>query len=105
MDAPVDRLKLAKLPQRRGPLAFLFANPETLVFQFDHEQVTRAAADLLATLYNHLAGPGIGALFVEMNTPGKSYKGLARNTAQLFALANLVLARRWLPDAGSQVAP
>lgn len=35
------------------------------------------------------------------------YKGLAKNTAQLFALfgfANLVLARRWLKGADSQVA-
>lgn len=35
------------------------------------------------------------------------YKGLAKNTAQLFSLfgfANLVLARRWLLSAGSQVA-
>ena len=121
MDAPVDQLKLAELPQRWGPLAFLFPRPETPVFQFDHEQVTRAAADLLATLYNHLVGRGIepalaqrfvlqslmclfaediglldkyffarllddcttpeksfdliGALFVEMNTPGKTAGG------------------------------
>ena len=36
------------------------------------------------------------------------YKGLAKNTAQLFSLfgfANLVLARRWLFGSGSQVAP
>jgi len=36
------------------------------------------------------------------------YKGLAKNTAQLFSLfgfANLVLARRWLRTADSQVAP
>lgn len=35
------------------------------------------------------------------------YKGLAKNTAQLFSLfgfANLLLARRWLTGAGSQVA-
>jgi transposase, IS5 family len=35
------------------------------------------------------------------------YKGLTKNTAQLFslfALANLVLARRWLLGADSQVA-
>ena len=121
MDAPVDQLNLVELPQRWGPLAFLFPKPETPVFQFDHEQVTRAAADLLATLYNHLTGRGIdaalaqrfvlqslmclfaediglldkyffarllddcttpeksfdliGALFVEMNTPGKTAGG------------------------------
>ncbi len=134
MDAPVDQLKLAELPQRWGPLAFLFAKPETPVFQFDHEQVTRAAADLLATLYNHLVGRGIapalaqrfvlqslmclfaediglldkyffarllddcttpeqsfdliGALFVEMNTPGKTaggrYKGVDYFNGGLF---------------------
>jgi len=36
------------------------------------------------------------------------YKGIAKNTAQmfsLFGLANLLLARRWLSDTGSQVAP
>ena len=36
------------------------------------------------------------------------YKGLAKNTAQLFSLfgfANLLLARRWLCMADSQVAP
>ena len=59
MDSPVDQLKLTELPQRWGPLAFLFAKPETPVFQFNHEQVTRAAADLLATLYNHLTERGI----------------------------------------------
>ena len=59
IDAPVDQLKLAELPQRWGPLAFLFPKPETPVFQFDHEQVTRAAADLLATLYNPLVGRGV----------------------------------------------
>lgn len=35
------------------------------------------------------------------------YKGLAKNTAQLFSLfgfANLMLARRWLLSADSQVA-
>ena len=35
------------------------------------------------------------------------YRGLVKNSAQLFSLfglANLMLARRWLPDAGGQVA-
>jgi IS5 family transposase len=35
------------------------------------------------------------------------YKGLVKNTAQLFSLfglANLLLARRWLLDANTQVA-
>jgi IS5 family transposase len=35
------------------------------------------------------------------------YRGLAKNTAQLFSLfgfANLVLVRRWLPDTNSQGA-
>ena len=42
MDSPVDRLKLADLPQRYGALAFLFPTPEKPVFGNDHEAVTRA---------------------------------------------------------------
>jgi hypothetical protein len=39
MDTPVDRLALVDLPRRHGPLAFLFAKPQTPVVQFnDHEQ-------------------------------------------------------------------
>jgi MmeI, DNA-methyltransferase domain/MmeI, N-terminal domain/MmeI, helicase spacer domain/MmeI, target recognition domain len=54
MDSPVDRLSLTDLPDRHGPLAFLFRVPKKPVFQNDHEQVTRAAADLLALLFNRL---------------------------------------------------
>jgi len=38
---------------------------------------------------------------------GTLYKGMAKNTAQLFSLfgfANLLLARRWIDDTDSQVA-
>ncbi|MDH2916881.1 MAG: N-6 DNA methylase, partial [Gallionella sp.] len=59
MDSPVDKLKIADLPIRWGPLAFLFKKPEKPVFAFDHESVTRKAADLLAQLYNDLVGRGI----------------------------------------------
>jgi N-6 DNA Methylase. len=59
MDSPVDRLSLAELPERHGPLAFLFKVPKKPVFQNDHEQVTRAAADLLALLFNSLVERGV----------------------------------------------
>lgn len=54
MDSPVDRLQIDELPRRYGPLAFLFPTPEKPVFGNDHEAVTRAAADRLATCFNKL---------------------------------------------------
>jgi hypothetical protein len=54
MDVPVDRVPLAELPERFGPLAFLFTTNETPVFGNDHEKVTREAADRLATCFNKL---------------------------------------------------
>ena len=48
MDAPVDTVALADLPQRWGPLAFLGAVPSAPTFGNNHEEVTRQAADLLA---------------------------------------------------------
>lgn len=58
MDSPVDRLNLVDLPERPGPLAFLFAKPQKPVFGNHHEAVTRAAADLLAHLFNRLIARG-----------------------------------------------
>ncbi|NOS99586.1 MAG: class I SAM-dependent DNA methyltransferase [Phycisphaerales bacterium] len=54
MDTPVDRLPLAELPTRDGPLAFLFPSHDRPIFENDHEQVTRDAADKLATCFNKL---------------------------------------------------
>ncbi len=73
MDAPVDRLALADLPRRHGPLAFLFAKPQTPVFGNDQEKVTRQAADLLAELFNALVA-----------------RGIPRDTAQRFSLQCLM---------------
>ncbi len=54
MDTPVDQLKVEELPERWGPLAFLFPNREKPTFGNDQEEVTRKAADLLATCFNKL---------------------------------------------------
>ncbi|MCP4590864.1 MAG: class I SAM-dependent DNA methyltransferase [bacterium] len=54
MDAPVDKLALADLPDRWGPLAFLFPSHDRPVFGNDQEQVTRDAADKLALCFNKL---------------------------------------------------
>ncbi|NQU25685.1 MAG: hypothetical protein HQ567_30730 [Candidatus Nealsonbacteria bacterium] len=59
MDSPVDRLRIEELPQRWGPLAFLFPTPEKPVFGNDHEEVTRKAADRLATCFNKLVVRGV----------------------------------------------
>jgi len=54
IDTPLDVVRLEELPERFGPLAFLFPTNETPVFGNDHEAVTREAADLLAGCFNHL---------------------------------------------------
>ncbi|WP_442481912.1 DNA methyltransferase [Aeoliella sp. SH292] len=59
LDEPVDRLALADLPERWGPLAFLFPTSEAPKFKNNQEDVTREAADRLATLFNKLIGRGI----------------------------------------------
>jgi SAM-dependent methyltransferase len=73
MDVPVDQLTLDELPERYGPLAFLFPSHERPIFGNDHEQVTRESADLLATCFNKL---------IARNVP--------RATAQRFVLQMLV---------------
>jgi hypothetical protein len=55
MDSPVDRVRIEELPTRYGPLGFMFPEPERPVFGDDHEEVTRDAADKLATCFNKLA--------------------------------------------------
>jgi len=54
MDEPVDRVDLAELSDRYGPLAFLFPTQERPVFGNDHVAVTREAADYLAVCFNKL---------------------------------------------------
>jgi hypothetical protein len=125
LDEPMDRLRIEEIPDRYGPLAFLFPTEEKPVFQNNQVEVTRDAADRLAELFNKLerrsdvprdtaqrfvlqclialfsediglldeylftrtlddcdtpqkAYDLIGALFVEMNTPGKTAGGRFR---------------------------
>ncbi|HNO80062.1 MAG TPA: class I SAM-dependent DNA methyltransferase [Phycisphaerae bacterium] len=59
MDTPVDRLKVTDLPNRWGPLAFLFPSHDRPVFGNDQEQVTRDAADKLARCFNKLLNRGV----------------------------------------------
>ena len=54
IDSPKDSVTLADLPQRWGPLAFLFPTQEKPSFDNDHIAVTRDAADLLARCYTKL---------------------------------------------------
>jgi SAM-dependent methyltransferase len=73
-DQPMDRVALADLPDRYGPLAFLFPTHEEPVFGNDNEKVTREAAARLATLFNKL----------------KVRQDVGRETAQRFILQLLV---------------
>ncbi len=59
MDTPVDVVSLADLPDRYGPLNFLFPTQERPVFGNDQEAVTRDAADKLATCFNKLVARGV----------------------------------------------
>jgi SAM-dependent methyltransferase len=59
MDTPVDTLRLEELPDRYGPVAFLLPSRESPTFGNDHEAVTRAAADRLATCFNKLIVRGV----------------------------------------------
>ena len=54
IDTPLDVVKLTDLPDKWGPLAFLFPTVEKPIFGNDHEAVTRDAADRLATCFNKL---------------------------------------------------
>lgn len=59
IDAPLDKVKVADLPKRYGPLAFLFPTPELPTFGNDQVAVTRKAADHLADCFNKLHRRGI----------------------------------------------
>lgn len=54
MDSPVDKVRLSELPERFGPLAFLFAQATEPVFGNHQESVTRQAADQLVLLFRSL---------------------------------------------------
>ncbi|MEM9348337.1 MAG: DNA methyltransferase [Planctomycetota bacterium] len=73
IDTPVDKVPLADLPERFGPLAFLFPTHEEPTFGNNNEKVTREAADRLALLFNKLIA-----------------RGIDRPTAQRFVLQCLV---------------
>lgn len=59
LDEPLDMVKLEDLPQRWGPMAFLFPTRERPTFGNDHEEVTRKAADNLATCFNKLVARNV----------------------------------------------
>ncbi|CAN7782973.1 N-6 DNA methylase [Variovorax sp. LjRoot175] len=52
LDTPVDKISLAELPGKYGPLNFLFPGDVAPVFGNHQETVTRQAADKLAECFN-----------------------------------------------------
>ncbi len=58
-DEPLDKVSLDELPNRWGPLAFLFRTRDRPTFGNDHEQVTRKAANLLADVFSEIE-PRVG---------------------------------------------
>jgi hypothetical protein len=59
IDAPVDTVTTKELPERYGPLRFLEPGTPKPAFGVDRLQVTREAADKLATCFNKLVKRGI----------------------------------------------
>lgn len=71
---PADKITLDDLPERYGPLAYLFPTNDKPVFGVDREKVTRFAADKLAAVYRRL----------------KANKAIGPERAQRFVLQSLV---------------
>jgi len=59
LDTPVDKVKLADLPNKFGPLNFLFPGDLAPVFGNHQETVTRKAADKLAQCFNLMVKRGV----------------------------------------------
>jgi hypothetical protein len=58
-DTPVDTVKLTDLPQRYGPLNFMFPGNVAPLFGNHQESVTRQAADKLAACFNSMLKRGV----------------------------------------------
>lgn len=59
LDTPVDKVSLADVPNRFGPLGFLFPGDVAPVFGNHQETVTRQAADKLAECFNLMTKRGV----------------------------------------------
>lgn len=59
LDTPVDIVKLTDLPEKYGPLNFMFPGDVTPLFGNHQEVVTRQAADKLAACFNSLTKRGV----------------------------------------------
>lgn len=59
LDTPVDIVKLEDLPDRYGPLNFMFPGDVVPVFGNHQESVTRQAADKLAACFNSMTKRGV----------------------------------------------
>jgi hypothetical protein len=59
LDTPVDKVSLAELPTKFGPLNFMFPGDLAPVFGNHQESVTRQAADKLAQCFNLMIKRGV----------------------------------------------
>jgi hypothetical protein len=59
LDTPVDTVKLEELPNRYGPMNFMFPGDVPPAFGNHQETVTRQAADKLAACFNAMTARGI----------------------------------------------
>lgn len=59
IDQPVDVLQIKDIPQRYTALNFLYPDDPAPIFGNDREEVSRAAADKVAAMFNSLVARGI----------------------------------------------
>ena len=81
-DTPKDIVLTKDLPERWGPLAFLYGDHRTPVFGNDHEAVTRTAAAKFAKLYRGLIKRGARPAFHSPNAR-RVVRGRHRTTAEI----------------------
>jgi type II restriction/modification system DNA methylase subunit YeeA len=68
LDTPVDTVKLSELPNKFGPLNFLFPGDIAPVFGNHQESVTRKAADKLAACFNSMTKRGVAQTLAQRFT-------------------------------------
>jgi len=93
------------LEKRYGPLAFLFVAPEEPIFGNHHEEVTRKAADLLASCFNKLITRKIERGLAQLRSHWHVRSTLRLNKKANYDHANDRERRQRHAEAGSDSPP
>jgi hypothetical protein len=80
IDEPVDVLQVKDIPQRYAALNFLFPDDPPPIFGNDREEVSRAAADKVAAIFNSLVARGIDRQVAQRFSFRPSWRCLPRTS-------------------------